>query len=583
MQPAAAALARGAAGIVLAALLFWLPGLGWAGLALAAGAAALPVAAALATHSAVARGAGLRLVGRSLGRLLGRPWLRLAVAALAGLSGGVLLVAALGRGMPGAGAHWLVTATVAGAFALVWSASADWAASQEEPPFDRHIRRRVSVLAATGAGLLASLLAALFAPLPDLPPSAAGAAGPGLLASEIAGIAALHAGWQAQLRGVAEGLTGGAQAGAFALLLLSGGLASGALALLCAGLTLRRDELARALAPASAAAAPEAPALPVRTLAASLSALTLAATLPAGLATARLAATAPEARPAALLAIPAERMGEVLLAAGTSERLAGLEAEARAETRAALEAALHAGFDAMEAGVDPFLDWYYTLPAEYARMAALLLGRFEAVLQRQLRGALEAGDPFAEAAALLASAESADEALAARLAEDRLALIEEARLGPVNPARLRVAPAQAAPADLPRPMAEMRMTLQMRGLTAIGAGALTGLVAGRVVARASARGVTGRAAAIAVRIVGPRAAIAAGGGMTGGLLGSLAGPGGTAAGAGAGAAIALGTTVAVDALLLRLEERLSREGFRAELLEMIAEQRAEALAALDAP
>ena len=49
----------------------------------------------------------------------------------------------------------------------------------------------------------------------------------------------------------------------------------------------------------------------------------------------------------------------------------------------------------MRANVEGYLDWYYSLPGEWTRLAHLLTGNIEEHLRSRLSEQLSAGEPFA--------------------------------------------------------------------------------------------------------------------------------------------------------------------------------------------
>ena len=221
----------------------------------------------------------------------------------------------------------------------------------------------------------------------------------------------------------------------------------------------------------------------------------------------------------------------------------------------ALQLTLDAGFDAMIENVDPFLDVYYSLGAEYLRMFDYLRdtassvfggtqGRLAARIDAQLADALATDAPFAayeEVASRLSGASD--------IAQDaaQAGWTEAQRVTGTNPALLRVEASFDAFPPLPTMTAPVLVTtLETRVGASLTAGVLTAVIARRVVQRLAVRGVLGVAArglVAAVPLVG--------------------------------LASALGT----DAAILALEEHLHRDAFRAEIIGAIETQRSAALEA----
>ncbi|NYS24971.1 hypothetical protein HUK65_08185 [Rhodobacteraceae bacterium 2376] len=269
-----------------------------------------------------------------------------------------------------------------------------------------------------------------------------------------------------------------------------------------------------------------------------------------------LSATAPEARPAAQAQIAAEWIGAQLHPAGTRDRIADGRARLIAlddATMRELRLQADAGFDAMLDQVDPFLDWYYSLPADYARLWVAVTGAAqgdaEGAIDRYLTTRLtDTLRTDAHLGPLLQDlrAEGLAEARAAQALREAALLANP--LDDIDPGRLDVK--AAFPAFDPLP--ELRsIGLSSSVETRVGASAIMGglgaVIAARVVQRLAAQGVlrlAARALLAALPVVG----------------------------------VVLG--VAADKGMLALEENLNRADFRAEITAAIEAQRAEVLAAL---
>jgi hypothetical protein len=216
-------------------------------------------------------------------------------------------------------------------------------------------------------------------------------------------------------------------------------------------------------------------------------------------------------------------------------------------------------------GVDDYLDWYFTVIAEYERLLALGSGRFA----EKMRGELEQrifGEQFArrldDASAALATESRARLAgLAARIGGQ---VREEAGRRPCWTGRIDF----AALGELERDA--------LRATTAAGGGAAAGLVTARILARraaaaaatkASSKRVFQGAASLGGRQVAKRggtAVVAAVGlGATCGPLAPLC-------------ALAVGavTWITVDKAFIEIDELRFRDEMRREILEAVAEQKA---------
>lgn len=286
---------------------------------------------------------------------------------------------------------------------------------------------------------------------------------------------------------------------------------------------------------------------------------------------------------------------------------------------------VNAVFDARVANVDSYLDWYYSLGADYERLGKLITGTIESFVADQLTESLEAGVDDSEFVSTLQSYVDQAAAINAEyeegLANSELIGIPEWLLtsteaitadflsGPIEPTqRLLDAgerfgisalaggaggiAAGVATSKAVGGAAEKAATSAGEKAAAGAAGDAAEKAAGKQAAKAAEKAVTknigskivekaaGKAffKAIVSRIgsmIGSRGVGAA----VGGAAGTLVGPGvGTAVGIAAGAAIGVG----VDYGLLMLDEAQNRESYKAEIIEAIEEERAEALAQIEA-
>ena len=285
---------------------------------------------------------------------------------------------------------------------------------------------------------------------------------------------------------------------------------------------------------------------------------------------------------------------------------------------------VNAVFDARVANVDSYLDWYYSLGADYERLGNLITGTIESFVADQLTESLEAGVDDSEFVSTLQS--YVDQAVAINaeyeegLANSELIGIPEWLLtstetitadflsGPIEPTQRLLdagerfgisatvggvggVAAGVATSKAVGGAAEKAAAKTAEKAAAGAAGDAAEKAAGKQAAKAAEKAVTknigskivekaaGKAffKAIVSRIgsmIGSRGVGAA----VGGAAGTLVGPGvGTAVGIAAGAAIGVG----VDCGLLMLDEAQNRESYKAEIIEAIEEERAEALAQIE--
>lgn len=520
---------------VLGALALWvwlLPGLPDLPAALPLVLLAAGIALPMAWGAAVVRGHGLGVLteGGFLRGLVGGPGLRLVRAGLVGLvAAGALAL----RLIDGAAALWVLAAL---AMPVTWALMVWLEPRVAREAAGLHARRSVQFVARLVAVAImlpagAQLATIMPAPGPLLPTEGAGP-----LVGEVLGLARLWSGLEAYALGQAEEFGGWGRSVALAVVLTGQAASVWALASLAVALTLGRGEWARALGPASDALPGPAMGFFGPVVAAVMG---LGVVAGAGVAGHWLAQVPTDERPSARIVVKVERLHEGYVLAGTLADLAELRRAHLAADAAALARApevLNAGFDAMIAQVDPFLNRYYSLLAEFLRRYAAVTGNLEGHLAAVVAQELLADSPFGPWEALLAESEAREQAEAA--------LIASRRVDGLNPARLRVVAVDAGPALLP--LAFNPGALRLRWTAAAGTWVIAARIAGWSVSRLAAQGVLTTVARLGSRL--------------GGLLGA----------------------VAVEFLLLKLDEYLNRAEFRAEIVAVIEEQRRAALAALEA-
>ena len=316
----------------------------------------------------------------------------------------------------------------------------------------------------------------------------------------------------------------------------------------------------------------------------------------------------------------------------TAVRSAALSEDARND----LVPRINAIFDARAANVDSYLDWYYSLGADYERLGKLITGTIESFVADQLTESLEAGVDDSDFVSTLQSYVDQAAAISAEyeegLANSELIGIPEWLLtsteaitadflsGPIEPTQRLLdagerfgisatvggvggvaagvatskavggAAEKAATSAGEKAAASAASSAGEKAAASV-AGDAAEKAAGKQAAKAAEKAVTknigskivekaaGKAffKAIVSRIgsmIGSRGVGAA----VGGAAGTLVGPGvGTAVGIAAGAAIGVG----VDYGLLMLDEAQNRESYKAEIVEAIEEERAEALAQIE--
>ncbi len=243
------------------------------------------------------------------------------------------------------------------------------------------------------------------------------------------------------------------------------------------------------------------------------------------------------------------------------------------EAEATLVPLINASFDARLANVNAYLDWYYSLPADYERLVTMVTGTVEDFMRDQFTANIEAGiDDTALEDALRDLAERAaalEEDTASRLAEFEIAgvpewlLMEKVPLGP------------DFMSDALEPSARILSAGERLGLGA-GTGIVTGAAAKHVAKNLATKVVEKQFFKEFVKKVagklGGRAVSAA----VGGAVGTIGGPLGTVVGAAVGTAAGVG----IDYGMVKLDEWQNRESYREEIVQLIEEERSEMLAAV---
>ena len=458
----------------------------------------------------------------------------------------VLLVRLAG----GDGVVWIITlsAVPATLVALHWLAPI---ARAEYRGVHAEVRLRIwAQLTATAAVCLMAVLISLLwaAPNPAYSPSANSA-----LVTEGLAMQRLWSGIEAALLGDAVAL--GRLPDWFSGVLLVLGLIASAFAMsaLTLAAQISPNVAKRAFAPASDAVSRPETSTPALATLAVLFTVWLAAAI---WTEKRLVSLPIELRPVSQFQQAVEIVGENFYRPGTyaeSVRIASAMAEADSSAVFELRNALDVGFDVMIENVDPFLDAYYSLNAEYLRIfdffrdlssrpfggsADYLAERIDA----QLAESLSANAPFAAYDVLVDAVSAAEVQLSERL-------LMRDRVVNTNPALVRVDATFDAFPPMPSFTAPPLITLlETRVGISVSSGVLTAMIAQRVGQRLAARGVLSFAAR--------------------GLLTAVP-------------FVGIATAVGTDVVMLKIEESLNREDFRAEIVNAIEEQRSKAHAVFE--
>ncbi len=275
-----------------------------------------------------------------------------------------------------------------------------------------------------------------------------------------------------------------------------------------------------------------------------------------------------------------EMIGSEYVNPGTIEKIqiAKMQALRNAEkSMAEVEIEADKAFDRLKLNVDPFLDWYYSLPAEYLRIGHLLTGNLEGYLENKLSYYLRQGDAFSGVGRTLNAALEQHKAVLEEYKKKVSEIIGANRIASVG-SSIEIARKMSIQDALTPPIHEDTIRISDRLFGGLGAGAVVGtitaMITAKVISKAVGKATIKKAAQVLVKVVGGKTLSSVGGASAGAAIGAAAGSAvpivGTAIGAAIGGIVAgVLTGVTVDKLLLMLEEAMNRDEFRQELLNSI--------------
>ncbi len=280
-----------------------------------------------------------------------------------------------------------------------------------------------------------------------------------------------------------------------------------------------------------------------------------------------------------------EKIGDGYYKPGTIEQARQAYFEVIHELEASVEElrkTTDQGFMLMAHNVDDYLDWYYSLPGEYERIVALATGKLESWMIEKLESYLTQGNAFGPVQQSIEETLRKNEQLRAGYLEKINRILAENHIEPTTsqPQVIQYSPLDAIKEP---PSNSVIVNLENRLLISGGigaAGAITGAIAGKITGKVIAKGAISLGAKALVKVAAGKAVSVVGGAAAGAASGAAIGsifPGiGTAIGAALGGIIG-GLTVGlgVEHLLLKLEEHYSRDDFKQQILEAIAEARLE--------
>lgn len=285
-----------------------------------------------------------------------------------------------------------------------------------------------------------------------------------------------------------------------------------------------------------------------------------------------------------LLFGPIERIGDNNVFAGTKERIIDREESRQDELSTVMASAyantiepeIRAAFETVKGNVPNFLDWYYSLPADFGRILLAVSGKLDQDISDKMLEHLTKDDPFRDLTAKLEVLDQVEGTLNERARQEIEQMIASCTVDPSKDYDSRIVRSMSG-AEIGDIVAVDTIPFSARLGVSLGSGSIAFVVGSGIVSRAIARGTIKNASQVIVKAVsraaGVRIGTVLGGVAVGGAAGGAAGLPGIVAGAVVGAGVAL----LADYGLLKLEEYLSRDKLEGEIMEAIEIEEREVL------
>jgi hypothetical protein len=235
--------------------------------------------------------------------------------------------------------------------------------------------------------------------------------------------------------------------------------------------------------------------------------------------------------------------------------------------RAALESKINEIFLQMKHNTDSYLDWYYSLAGEYARLGAMLTGKIEKLMTAKLQEHLDKGSLSQNLKQYVHQTMNVQQGLPGKLRPELEAIIESRRVDVTDGKFKVVAAYSLKDFKFPSPIVD-RIPVEAR----LGGGAGATGVATLIAYKTSQKAIFKLAAKTIAKMAAKRAAGVAIGAGIGAVLGSVVPAAGTAAVGAIGGVVG---GLAMDKALISLEEAINRENFKKEIVEEIEKYRTE--------
>lgn len=234
-------------------------------------------------------------------------------------------------------------------------------------------------------------------------------------------------------------------------------------------------------------------------------------------------------------------------------------------------------FGKLKTNTEIFLDKYYSIPAEYLRLAKMFQGKLEGHIQTQLEEALLTGDPFKR----LNQIKLAENEKIKAFNNEKLNALDALQRLIAN-SKVELSDGQAANVtetfetdQLPMIMSEfsnMEKAFEQRLGLATGAGAVTG---GALLAMISkkliAKGTYKSLASAVVKVLGKKVGASSAGAVIGGIIGSVVPFAGTTVGAAVGGA---GAALIAEWAGVEIDELINRDEVRSQIFAVLDAEKA---------
>ena len=265
--------------------------------------------------------------------------------------------------------------------------------------------------------------------------------------------------------------------------------------------------------------------------------------------------------------IKVEKIDDAFYKPGTLKAIELAKASALVKvnvSRGILEGQIDRAFEQMESHVDDYLDWYYSLSGEYVRLAKLMTGEIEKYMEDKLVEKLQQEDALKPVIAGLEVAVANYKALTNEYQQDVKEILAKNRLQVPQFGANGIPGIASGNVLVLQPHFDV-VSMKSRVAGGVAAAGIGGAIAAKIASKGAFKAAAKALSTFALK----KAALVGGGMLIGGLAGLPAGPVATVTGA-IGGVIA---GVVGDKLLLKLEEAISREDFKKEILASIRESR----------